>query len=125
MFFSTAFFVSQKRTVSNKFFFKLSYLKYFIPLVINIGSGLAGPIAWSLLKDYQKKRIMIFLNPDLDPLGAGYHISQSQIAIGSGGMVGKGLFHGTQTQLNFIPFQHTDFIFCTISDLRITISVGV
>ncbi len=113
---SIVFFVSQKKNINNKFTFKLEYLKYALILVINIISGLITPLTWNLLKDYQKNRIMIFLNPDLDPLGAGYHISQSQIAIGSGGLLGKGLFHGTQTQLNFIPFQHTDFIFCTISE---------
>ncbi|MBC7473765.1 MAG: rod shape-determining protein RodA [Candidatus Sericytochromatia bacterium] len=113
---SIIYIISKKKTFSSRFVFKLSYLKYFVVLLMNIVSGLVGSITWSLLKDYQKKRILIFLNPDLDPLGAGYHISQSQIAIGSGGLLGKGLFHGTQTQLNFIPFQHTDFIFCTISE---------
>lgn len=110
------FYIAKKKNGANKFSFQLSYIKYFFVLVLNIGSGLIGPVVWSLLKDYQKNRIRIFLDPSLDPLGAGYHISQSQIAIGSGGMTGKGLFQGTQTQLNFIPFQHTDFIFCTISE---------
>lgn len=110
------YYITKKKNLANKFTFQISHLQYFAVLGINVMSGLAGPIIWSLLKDYQKNRIKIFLNPGLDPLGAGYHISQSQIAIGSGGMTGKGLFEGTQTQLNFIPFQHTDFIFCTISE---------
>ncbi len=112
----TIFYIYNQKNGANKFTFQLSYLKYFLVLILNICSGLVGPIIWSLLKDYQKNRIRIFLDPSLDPLGAGYHISQSQIAIGSGGVFGKGLFQGTQTQLNFIPFQHTDFIFCTISE---------
>lgn len=101
---------------SNKIAIKLGNLKYFSILALNIVSGLIIPLFWSILKDYQKNRILVFLNPESDPLGAGYHISQSQIAIGSGGLLGKGLLKGTQTQLNFIPFQHTDFIFCTISE---------
>lgn len=113
----TIFYISQQKTITGKFTFKLKYLNYGLVPAINIISGLIPALAWNyLLKDYQKNRINTFLNPDLDPLGTGYHISQSQIAIGSGGMIGKGLFHGTQTQLNFIPFQHTDFIFCTIGE---------
>jgi rod shape determining protein RodA len=113
----TIFYISQQKTITGKFIFKLKYIKYGLVPLINIISGLIPSLAWNyLLKDYQKNRINTFLNPELDPLGTGYHISQSQIAIGSGGMIGKGLFHGTQTQLNFIPFQHTDFIFCTIGE---------
>lgn len=70
-----------------------------------------GPIIWNLLHDYQKNRILIFLNPELDPRGAGYNITQSKIAIGSGGMWGKGLLQGTQSQLDFLPEHQTDFIF--------------
>lgn len=69
-----------------------------------------------LLLDYQKKRIMTFLDPDYDPLGAGYHIIQSQIAIGSGGLLGKGFLHGTQNQLMFLPVKHTDFIFSILAE---------
>lgn len=68
------------------------------------------------LKDYQLKRLIIFTNPDLDPAGAGYHVRQSLIAIGSGGLWGKGLFQGTQNQLNFLPEQHTDFIFSVVGE---------
>ncbi|MFQ5904807.1 MAG: FtsW/RodA/SpoVE family cell cycle protein, partial [Candidatus Binatia bacterium] len=74
------------------------------------------PIAWYFLKPYQQKRIWIFLNPDLDPLGAGYHVIQSKIAIGSGKLLGKGYLRGTQNQLDFLPAQHTDFIFSVFAE---------
>lgn len=69
------------------------------------------PIAWQFLHDYQKRRVFTFLDPESDPLGAGYHISQSKIAIGSGGIEGKGFLQGTQSHLNFLPEKQTDFIF--------------
>lgn len=69
------------------------------------------PTAYHFLHDYQKKRVMTFLNPESDPLGAGYHITQSKIAIGSGGLSGKGYLEGSQAHLNFLPEKHTDFIF--------------
>lgn len=82
--------------------------------------GLTGlclvPIAWRFLKDYQKQRIITFLNPDLDPLGTGYHLIQSKIAIGSGGLFGKGFMKGTQCKLGFLPEQHTDFIFSAFGE---------
>ena len=71
---------------------------------------------WQLLQDYQFSRIDTFLNPDSDPLGAGYHISQSKIALGSGGWTGRGYMEGTQSRLNFLPEKHTDFIFTTIAE---------
>lgn len=74
------------------------------------------PFTWFVLKDYQKQRVMVFLNPDADPYGAGYHIIQSKIAVGSGGFWGQGLFQGTQSQLNFLPENHTDFIFSVIGE---------
>lgn len=77
---------------------------------------LASPLIWGFLKDYQKKRILVFLNPALDPLGAGYTAIQSRIAVGSGGLFGKGWLHGTQSQLDFIPEHHTDFIFSVIGE---------
>lgn len=70
----------------------------------------AMPLIWANLHDYQRRRIETFLDPDLDPLGAGYHIAQSKIAIGSGGVSGKGFLLGTQSQLDFVPEKHTDFI---------------
>ena len=74
------------------------------------------PVLWRFLKDYQKKRIITFFNPDLDPLGAGYHIIQSKIAVGSGGIFGKGFMNGTQCKLGFLPEQQTDFIFSALTE---------
>jgi len=80
-------------------------------------TGLAlMPIAWHFLKSYQQKRILIFLDPDLDPLGAGYHVIQSKIAVGSGRLLGKGYLKGTQNQLDFLPAQHTDFVFSVFAE---------
>ncbi len=75
-----------------------------------------APLLWNLLYDYQKKRILTFLNPDQDPLGSGYHIAQSKIAIGSGGFFGKGYIKGSQSHLEFIPEMHTDFVFSIFSE---------
>ena len=80
------------------------------------GAILALPVALVSLHDYQRRRIEIFLDPDQDPLGAGYHISQSKIAIGSGGWTGKGYMQGTQSQLDFLPEKHTDFIFTMFAE---------
>ncbi len=85
-------------------------------IVVNLVGGELGQIFWGVLKDYQKDRLILFLNPDLDPLGGGYHLIQSRIAIGAGELWGRGLHKGTQTQLNFIPEQHTDFIFSAIGE---------
>ena len=83
-------------------------------------AALAAPVAWGFfwnhLKDYQKKRLLVFVSPDVDPSGAGYHIIQSKIAIGSGSLFGKGFLNGTQSQLSFLPERHTDFIFSVISE---------
>lgn len=91
-----------------------------LPLRLFIGTGLAGaailPIAFSFLHDYQQKRILIFMDPESDPLGAGYHISQSKIAIGSGGIFGKGFLQGTQSHLDYLPEGHTDFVFATMAE---------
>ncbi|MCK5581861.1 MAG: rod shape-determining protein RodA [Candidatus Omnitrophica bacterium] len=74
------------------------------------------PFGWHILKDYQKDRLLVFLNPNIDPLGAGYTIIQSKIAIGAGQLFGKGWLSGTQNQLNFLPERHTDFIFSVIGE---------
>ncbi|MBW1993961.1 MAG: rod shape-determining protein RodA, partial [Deltaproteobacteria bacterium] len=74
------------------------------------------PLIWRFLRGYQKQRILTFLNPDRDPLGAGYHIIQSKIAIGSGMITGKGYLKGTQNTLSFLPEQHTDFIFSVLAE---------
>lgn len=77
---------------------------------------LAVPVIWAALKDYQKKRIITFLDPESDPLGSGYHIIQSKIALGSGGISGKGFLKGTQSHLKFLPEQQTDFIFTILAE---------
>lgn len=77
---------------------------------------LSLPIVWQFLHAYQKSRILVLLDPNEDPLGAGYHVIQSQIAVGSGQITGKGLFSGSQSQLNFLPENHTDFIFSVIGE---------
>lgn len=79
-------------------------------------SSLAAPLIWLGLKEYQQKRVLSFLRPDMDPLGAGYHINQSKIAIGSGQFWGKGFLKGTQTRLHFLPEQHTDFAFSVLAE---------
>lgn len=84
--------------------------------VIVIGGAAMMPIAWHFLHDYQQNRVLTFLNPERDPLGAGYHIIQSKIALGSGGVFGKGFLKGTQSHLNFLPEKHTDFIFTMLSE---------
>ena len=106
----------------------LVFLAIFFGMVIACGmpwriftliicAGVAAlPVLWQFLKDYQKMRIMVFLDPNVDPLGSGYHIIQSKIAIGSGMLFGKGLFEGTQSQLNFLPENHTDFIFAVVGE---------
>jgi rod shape determining protein RodA len=71
---------------------------------------------WQLLEDYQFRRIFTFLDPSADPLGAGYHITQAKIAMGSGGISGRGFMQGTQSRLNFLPEKHTDFIFTTLAE---------
>ena len=83
---------------------------------INFTVGRLGNIFWGLLKDYQKDRLTLFLEPEKNPLGGGYQLIQSRIAIGSGELWGRGLFQGTQTQLDFVPEQHTDFIFSVIGE---------
>lgn len=88
-------------------------------LIFFLAVILLGGIAWTtphILKPYQKERVLTFVNPDRDPLGAGYHVSQSKIAIGSGGIYGKGFMKGTQRKLEFIPEQHTDFVFTVIGE---------
>jgi rod shape determining protein RodA len=81
-----------------------------------LGGVLGAPILWQFLKGYQKQRILTFLDPDRDPLGTGYHIIQSKIAIGSGMIHGKGFLKGTQNTLSFLPEQHTDFIFSVLAE---------
>jgi rod shape determining protein RodA len=84
--------------------------------LINIMVGLFSPVVWNKLHTYQQQRILTFLGLVSDPKGIGYQIIQSKVAIGSGGLLGKGLLHGTQTQLRFLPAQHTDFIFSVLAE---------
>ena len=98
------------------------YVLYLAGLSWKIIVGLAaspapsGPAVWAQLHDYQRERILTFLDPSRDPLGAGYHSTQASIAIGSGGIVGKGWLNGTQTHLDFLPERHTDFIFAVFGE---------
>lgn len=92
-----------------------------LPLRWFLGAGAAGLIAapvafFTLLHDYQRRRVLVFLDPESDPLGSGYHISQSKIAIGSGGLLGKGFGNGSQSHLNYLPESHTDFVFSTMAE---------
>lgn len=84
--------------------------------LLNFVVGIITPILWRGLHEYQQKRILVFLDPGRDPLGAGYQVIQSKVAIGSGGFSGKGFLHGTQTKLAFLPAQHTDFIFSSFGE---------
>ncbi len=91
----------------------LSLRVVFVLLLLAAGGAVAG---WHVLHDYQRDRVLTFLNPQTDPLGAGYHIIQSQIALGSGGVFGKGWMHGSQAQLQFLPERSTDFIFAVVGE---------
>ena len=94
----------------------LAGLSWKIMIGLAIAGGASLPVLWSLLHDYQRRRILTLLDPTTDPLGAGYHIIQSTIAVGSGGLTGKGWLEGTQTHLEFIPERTTDFIFAVYSE---------
>ena len=85
-------------------------------VAVFIGGVITIPFAWHFLHEYQQNRVLTFLNPERDPLGAGYHIIQSKIALGSGGVFGKGFLNGSQSHLNFLPEKHTDFIFTMLSE---------
>ena len=96
--------------------FKQRWVIALIIMVINIGAGLSVDYVYGKLQPYQQKRIMAVFDPTSDPLGSGYNVIQSKVAIGSGGFAGKGYLQGTQTQLKFIPEQWTDFIFCMVGE---------
>ncbi len=87
--------------------------KFALLLVLALGSA---PVGWQFLREYQKNRVITFLNPEMDPLGSGYHIIQSKIAFGSGGIFGKGFLQGSQSHLNFLPEKQTDFIFTMLAE---------
>ncbi len=101
--------------VSGAMFF-IAGVSYWMFGLVLAGGLSALPVLWHFLHDYQKKRIAIFMDPESDPLGAGYHITQSKIALGSGGIAGKGFLHGTQSHLNFLPEKQTDFIFTLFTE---------
>jgi len=84
--------------------------------IVIAAAAAVAPVAWKFMRDYQKNRILTFLNPENDPLGTGYHILQSKIALGSGGVFGKGFMQGTQSHLNFLPEKQTDFIFTMLAE---------
>lgn len=90
---------------------RFKYIAVFLLIIL-----ICVPVLWHYLRDYQKDRLMVFLNPNIDPLGAGYTVIQSKIAIGSGGFLGKGWLKGSQSQLRFLPESHTDFIFATFAE---------
>jgi len=94
----------------------LSGIRWRVVVVLMLLGVLAIPVFWSLLKPYQKERVMTFIDPGLDPKGIGWQVLQSRIAVGSGGLVGKGLGAGSQAQLNFLPDRHTDFIFSVLAE---------
>ncbi|HDQ25799.1 MAG TPA: rod shape-determining protein RodA [bacterium] len=85
-------------------------------IILVLAAVMLMPVAYMALKDYQRQRLAVFVNPQIDPLGAGYNVIQSQIAVGSGGLLGKGYMQGTQSQLNFIPIKYTDFVFAVITE---------
>jgi rod shape determining protein RodA len=101
--------------VSASIFFVCGVQIWKFAVVILAGIATA-PILWNFLHEYQKNRILMFLSPEIDPNGAGYHIIQSKIALGSGGFWGKGLMNGTQCQLDFLPEKQTDFMFATLGE---------
>lgn len=98
------------------FLFRPGFLFGVTTVVANLAFGMITPFIWNKLADYQKLRIITFLDPGRDPRGAGYQIIQSKIAIGSGGLVGKGFLHGSQSRLDFLPEPHTDFIFSVLGE---------
>jgi len=100
---------------SGAIFFLAGVKMWKFGLVLFLGL-VSAPVGWQFLRDYQKQRVLTFLNPESDPLGSGYHIIQSKIAFGSGGMFGKGFMQGSQSHLNFLPEKQTDFIFTMLAE---------
>jgi rod shape determining protein RodA len=94
----------------------LAGLHWRIMIFLGVLAGAAAPLVWHYMHEYQRQRVITFLNPENDPLGTGYHIIQSKIAIGSGGLFGKGWLNGTQSQLDFLPERSTDFIFAVLAE---------
>jgi len=116
LFNTTVFVIVISATLVLLFVMRTNRLLSSVIFSMTVLTGVSVQYLFNQLAPYQQKRILTFLNPDADPLGAGYNVIQSKIAIGSGGIFGKGFLHGTQTQLNFIPAQWTDFIYCVPSE---------
>lgn len=102
--------------MSSAVIFLLAGVRWWKFAVVLVAGVSAVPVAWQFLHDYQRKRVLTFLAPESDPLGSGYHIMQSKIALGSGGIFGKGYLQGTQSHLNFLPEKQTDFIFTMLAE---------
>lgn len=98
------------------FLFRPGLLFSVVAVIANLSFGVITPFVWNRMADYQKLRILTFLDPGIDPRGAGYQIIQSKIAIGSGGILGKGFLNGSQSRLDFLPERHTDFIFSVLGE---------
>ena len=98
------------------FWYKPYLIEGIVIVVLNVMMGVVAPILWERLAPYQQKRLLVFLDPSADPRASGYHVIQSQVAIGSGGFFGKGFLEGTQKKLAFLPAQHTDFIFAVVGE---------
>jgi rod shape determining protein RodA len=103
----------------------LAGLQWRLLTILGVIAAAAAPLLWHFMHDYQRQRVITFLNPQNDPLGAGYHTIQAEIAIGSGGLFGKGWLNGTQSQLDFLPERSTDFIFAVLSEEFGFIGIGV
>ena len=103
----------------------LSGISWALIIGFILAAASALPVLWYVMHDYQRQRVLTFLNPESDPLGSGYHIIQSKIAIGSGGLFGRGWLEGTQSQLAFLPERSTDFIFSVIAEEFGLVGVGL
>jgi rod shape determining protein RodA len=103
----------------------LSGISWTLIISFLLAAASALPVLWYVMHDYQRQRVLTFLNPESDPLGSGYHIIQSKIAIGSGGLFGRGWLDGTQSQLAFLPERSTDFIFSVIAEEFGLVGVGL
>ncbi|MEM7254882.1 MAG: rod shape-determining protein RodA [Pseudomonadota bacterium] len=101
---------------SGAFALFLAGLHWRVIVTLGVLAAAAAPVVWTFMREYQQQRVLTFLDPEQDPLGAGYHIIQSKIAIGSGGIYGKGWLNGTQSQLDFIPERATDFVFAVFGE---------
>ena len=111
------------------FWYRLYVWQMVSVIVANVAMGVVATLVWERLNPYQQKRLLVFLDPGSDPLRSGYHVIQSQVAIGSGGWLGKGFTMGTQKRLAFLPAQHTDFIFPVVGEelgfVGVTIALGL